>query len=353
MSEVVTMQRRPIDVFRAQLDTQTDQLAAMLPAHVSVEKFKRVVLTGVANAPEILDADRRSLFLACSRAAADGLMLDGREAAPVVFRTKAGPRVQYMPMVAGILKKVRNSGELVTISAHCVHQKDAFAYELGDAENIAHKPYLGDEPGPIIAVYAIAKTRDGGIYREVMTRAQVEKVRAASRAKDGGPWVAWWDEMARKTVIRRLAKRLPMSTDREEDIRRMLESEDEPRDVTTSADVPPPPTRDQFIAQDEAAPPSSPDEDAPTAPDEDAEREADRMQAREAAGESSDGEAEVDPALVAKAQVILASIAAAKDQRALDRIMLAQRSTLMELPDRMRTDIIASSVVRKREFEGD
>jgi hypothetical protein len=64
-------------------------------------------------------------------------------------------------------------------------------------------------------VFAIAKTKDGGVYMEVMGRSQIEQVRNVSRAKDNGPWGPWYSEMARKTVIRRLSKRLPMSTDLE------------------------------------------------------------------------------------------------------------------------------------------
>lgn len=56
----------------------------------------------------------------------------------------------------------------------------------------------------------IARLPNGMVMREVMDREQVELVRAASRSKDGGPWSQWWGEMARKTVIRRLAKRLPI-----------------------------------------------------------------------------------------------------------------------------------------------
>jgi recombinational DNA repair protein RecT len=72
-------------------------------------------------------------------------------------------------------------------------------------------------------VYAIAKTKDGGIYREVMSKSDIEQVRNVSRAKNAGPWVDWYDEMARKTVIRRIAKRLPSSTDLE----KLLEHDNE------------------------------------------------------------------------------------------------------------------------------
>lgn len=203
----------PIESMRGTLKQMTPEFQAALPPQIPVEKFIRTTLTAVQMNPELLQADRRSLLGACMKAAQDGLLLDGREAAPVIFRTKEGPKVQYMPMVGGILKKIRNSGELASISAQVVYEKDHFDYELGDDERIVHKPFLGEDRGKPIACYAIAKTKDGAIYREVMSVADVEKVRSSSRASNNGPWVQWWDEMARKTVIRRIAKRLPSSAD--------------------------------------------------------------------------------------------------------------------------------------------
>lgn len=213
----------PIEAMRGTLVKMQPEFQAALPPQIPVEKFIRTTLTAVQMNPELLGADRRSLLGACMKAAQDGLLLDGREAAPVIFRTKEGPKVQYMPMVGGILKKIRNSGELASISAHVVYDKDHFEYELGDNENIVHKPFLGEDRGKPIAVYAVAKTKDGAIYREVMSVADVDKVRQASRAKDAGPWVQWWDEMAKKTVIRRMAKRLPSSAD----VDQVLQSDNE------------------------------------------------------------------------------------------------------------------------------
>jgi recombination protein RecT len=203
----------PMEAMRGTLVRMQPEFAAALPPQIPVEKFIRTTLTAVQMNPELLGADRRSLLGACMKAAQDGLMLDGREAAPVIFRTKEGPKVQYMPMVGGILKKIRNSGELASISAQVVYDKDHFEYELGDNEQIIHKPFLSSDRGQPIACYAIAKTKDGAIYREVMSVADVEKVRNSSRAAQSGPWVQWWDEMAKKTVIRRIAKRLPSSAD--------------------------------------------------------------------------------------------------------------------------------------------
>lgn len=203
----------PYEAMKSTINKMSGEFKAALPPQIPVDKFIRTTLTAISMNPGLLQADRKSLLGSAMKAAQDGLLLDGREAAPVLFNTKSGPIVQYMPMVGGILKKMRNSGEIASIGAHVVYDKDLFEYELGDDERIVHKPHLGTERGQPIAVYAIAKTKDGAIYREVMSVADVEKVRAASRAANNGPWVNWWDEMARKTVIRRIAKRLPSSAD--------------------------------------------------------------------------------------------------------------------------------------------
>ena len=208
---------------RQQLGQMRPELQKALPAHVSVDKFERVVQTALNQQPDLMDCTRRSLFGACVNAAQDGLLPDGREGAIVSFRdNKSGTtQAQWMPMVAGILKKVRNSGELSSISTQVVCENDHFDYQLGDEEYIDHKPELADR-GEVIAAYAIAKLKDGSTMREIMGRGEIDRVRSVSKSKDNkyGPWMQWYGEMARKTALRRLSKRLPMSTDLERVIHR-------------------------------------------------------------------------------------------------------------------------------------
>lgn len=204
------------------------QFALALPEHVSPEKFVRVVMTAINTNPDLQKADRESVLGAAMKCAQDGLLPDGREAALVVY----GGKASYLPMIAGVLVKVRRSGELKTINAHIVYENDTFDYVLGDEERIEHKPRLDGPRGKPIAAYAIAKTKDGGVYREVMSIEQVNAVRNVSRAKNNGPWVAWWDEMARKTVLRRLAKRLPMSTD----LMQVFQRDDDHYDLSKAAE---------------------------------------------------------------------------------------------------------------------
>ncbi len=206
----MTTKITPIEEVKGALVKMGSQFEMVLPPQIPPERFIRVAQTAIQTNPSLLECTRQSLYAACIKAATDGLIPDGREAALVPFKGVC----QYMPMTAGILKKIRNSGELISIGAHIVYAGDEFAYWIDDSgEHIKHVPDFGNDRIEPKLAYAIAKTRDGGVYIEVMTRTQIEAVRAVSRARDAGPWTQWWEEMAKKSVIRRLAKRLPMSTD--------------------------------------------------------------------------------------------------------------------------------------------
>lgn len=210
MSETKSI--RPIDEIRQSLERMESQFKAALPSHVTPEKFIRVVMTAIQSNSRLLEGDRTSLFASCVKCAADGLLPDGRDAALVPF----GNKIQYMPMVSGILKKVRNSGELSSLAANMIHENDKFEYWVNaEGEHLKHEPQLFSDRGKVIGVYSLAKVKSGGVYVEVLNIAEIEKVRNISRTKDSGPWKEWFDEMAKKTAIRRLAKRLPMSSDLE------------------------------------------------------------------------------------------------------------------------------------------
>jgi recombination protein RecT len=231
----------PVERLRGQLQAMTGEFKSALPSHIAPEKFQRVVMTVVQQQPELLEADRRSLLASCTKCAADGLIPDGREAALVIFRTKDGPKVQYMPMLAGVLKRMRNSGEIAAINVQVVHENDDFTWSPDDFDRpVKHSvPAFGTDRGKVVGAYAVAKLRDGSLMAEVMDRQAIERVRQASRAKDSGPWVQWWDQMARKTVLRRLAKYLPMDAETANVVRNDDEA-DAPASVETTATEAPP-----------------------------------------------------------------------------------------------------------------
>lgn len=214
-TQLAERRANPIAVLKQNLQQMAPELKAALPAHVTVEKFTRVAQTAIQNNPDLLNVDRKSLFGAIVRLAQDGLLPDGREGAIVKF----GNQAQAMPMIAGVLKKIRQSGDVAKISAQVVYENDHFVVSYGFDEDVTHNPPPLDKPrGKAIGAYATAVLKDGSRLLEVMSLEEIEKVRSVSRAKGAGPWVQWWGEMARKTVMRRLSKRLPMSTDLEEEV---------------------------------------------------------------------------------------------------------------------------------------
>lgn len=216
-----TPARTPADTIRQQLTTMSGEFRNALPSHIKPEKFQRVVMTVVQQNPDLMNADRKTLLASCLKCAADGLVPDGREAALVLF----GSKVQYMPMMAGIQKRVRNSGDITGIEAHVIYANDKFVWRQGIDSTLIHEPLFPGDRGAPIGAYAVAKFKDGGTQFEVMDKSAIEKVRAVSRAGKSGPWVQWWDEMARKTVFRRMSKWLPMDAEAEDLMRRDEENE--------------------------------------------------------------------------------------------------------------------------------
>jgi recombination protein RecT len=225
------MNKTAIAEFRMQQHNMVEQYRAALPPHIPVERFCRVAETAIQTNPDLLGVERRSLFNALMRAAQDGLLPDGRLGAIVIYKDKRrGPIAQWLPMIAGIRQKVRNSGEVSTWEVHIVHEKDQFDFELGDSPRIVHRPVPGSR-GNIIAAYSIAVMKDGGVSREVMWIDEIEDVRKASRYPDGGPWVTWYGEMCKKTVAKRHAKVLPMSSDLDDLLRRDDEDAEPPAPI--------------------------------------------------------------------------------------------------------------------------
>jgi len=228
--------------FDTQINKVARQLSAALPGHISIEKFQRTLMAAVKADPELLRADRASLINACEKAALDGLLPDKREAALVIFKRnykdaqggwQQALEVQYMPMVYGLRKKILQSGEITDITAKVVYRREvaegAFLYEEGTEAMLRHRPLIemdeadvGDDM--IVAAYSMATYKDGTKSYEVMRRFEIDKVRESSQTgatrdrkgqprRPSGPWVDWFAEQAKKTVMRRHSKTLPMSGD--------------------------------------------------------------------------------------------------------------------------------------------
>jgi phage RecT family recombinase len=224
------------------IDSWKNDIAQALPANITYQKMRSTFITAVAHNPDILKCDTQSIFTALLKCAIDNLLPDNREASIVPFNTKVkeGDRevykllAQYMPMIQGIRKRARELGGIRTIISEVVFSNDFFEYEAGDDPKITHKaPKLGEERGQIVGAYAIFKDdEDVIVHREVQDKKSIEAARNVSRAKEGPAWRNFYDEMARKTVVRRGAKSIPSLP---EELRRIIERDDEYSDFQMSS----------------------------------------------------------------------------------------------------------------------
>ena len=214
---MVTKAISQIEDFKKSIAVNGDEVAKVLPKHIPKEKFLRVLQTIATLRPEIASADRRTLWGEVSKCAQDGLVPDGNEATINVYAGKA----KYIPMIAGICKKARNSGLIKHIDAIVVRENDV--YDSWVDEQGPHFKYMrgrGDR-GEVRITFAYATTHDGGFFLEEIDESQMSAIEKSSKASSG-PWKGpFKDEMRRKSALRRLAKyRLPSSADVDNVIRR-------------------------------------------------------------------------------------------------------------------------------------
>lgn len=252
MNSVVAQKpaQKPIDLIRTQLHlpSMQEELKKALPPHVPVEKFLRVAMTALQQNPGLANMDRNSLFAAVVTAAQLGLLPDAQlgEAYFVPFKGK----VTLIPGYRGLLKLARQ-GDIGFVEAELIHEHDATRYVLGD-NSVFESIVNWRDRGEAVAVYAVAKFRDGSIAaRVVMTKAEVDGIRARSQASNGPAWSENYAEMAKKTALRRLFKLLPMSTTASNAFR-LSELHEE-------MNLPGRIIEGQVVADEEEAPPAAPE----------------------------------------------------------------------------------------------
>jgi recombination protein RecT len=199
----------PIVIMRERLEARKGELKAAL-VDITPEQFIRAVITSATINPEIQACTWQSVWIACMQACRDGLLPDGVEGAIVPYKSKA----QWNPMYQGLLRRFRRSGKFKWVTANVVREGEEFAHHIDEqGEHFRHVP--GDSfDAPITKIYAMATTKDGGVFVNVMSLAEANKIRNMSRAsRDDAPWKVWPEEMYKKTALRRLSKVLPSGRD--------------------------------------------------------------------------------------------------------------------------------------------
>lgn len=257
-------QRARMDQVLAAVDARADMLRTLLEGTgISFERFTEVIRRALIRNPDLIEADGGSLIEACINAATDGLLPDGRQGAIVIYnvnianRRKKEPdrwvkRANWQPMFQGLLDIAYSSGNFRSIECRAVYEGDGFSYDLGDEPFIKHRPKAraaGTKQPLIVAAYAVAKTVNGGVFREVFEGADIEKVNKVSRATNG-PGAQWPEEMARKGPLRRMWKFLPKN----EAMNRIIERDNDGFDLEAMDTADQAPAREKRLAPGFAAP---------------------------------------------------------------------------------------------------
>lgn len=193
------------------------QMALAMPKSMTPDRLTRIVMTECRKTPALLKCAPESFYGAVLQCAALGLEPGSALGHCYLLPFGNGkdrngrPNAQLIIGYRGMIDLARRSGQIISLQAWTVHAQDTFNYQLGLEPDIQHVPASTADRGPVTHVYAVAKLKGGGVQFEVMSRAEIEKVRSTSKAGNSGPWASHWEEMAKKTVIRRLFKYLPVS----------------------------------------------------------------------------------------------------------------------------------------------
>lgn len=195
------------------------QIAKALPSVMTPERFTRIAMTAVTQNPELGKCTPGSFIGALLTAAQLGLEpntpLGQAYLIPFYNGKTKTLEAQFQLGYRGMIALAHRSGELQNIEAHVVYENDQFEYELGLEPKLKHKPAMKNR-GEIAWVYAVYRLVSGGYGFEVMSVEDVNKHRDKfSKAAQRGfsPWKTAWEEMAKKTVIKKALKYAPLQSD--------------------------------------------------------------------------------------------------------------------------------------------
>lgn len=186
-------------------------VASALPQHLTPDRFVRIALTAITRTPKLLECDKESIFKCMLQLSQFGLEPDGRNAHLIPFWNSNRKTFECQLIIdyKGLVDLAMRSGNVSYIFADKVCENDEFEYDKGQVK--VHKIDFKEDRGAAYAYYAIVRNKDGTERADAMTKADVEKIRQRSKAKDSGPWMSDFDEMAKKTVFRRLSKWIQLS----------------------------------------------------------------------------------------------------------------------------------------------
>lgn len=188
-----------------------------LPEVMKPERFTRMALSTLNNNPKLRDCSQITFLAAMMNAAQLGLEPNTPlgQAYLIPYRNHGKMECQFQLGYKGLIDLVYRNPNIQTVQAQCVYENDEFDYELGLEPKLVHKPALTDR-GKLILVYALWKAENGGYGFEVMSKDDIDthaRKYSQSYSSTSSPWKSNYEEMAKKTVIKKCLKYAPLRSD--------------------------------------------------------------------------------------------------------------------------------------------
>ena len=202
---------------QAYIKRMEGEIKKALPSVLTPERFTRIVLSALSTNPKLQETTPESFLGAMMTAAQLGMEpntpLGQAYLLPYYNSKKRFLECQFQLGYKGLIDLAYRSGEVSTIQAHVVYEHDKFSYAYGLEPQLEHVPAMGDRGSPT-HVYAVFRTKDGGYSFGVMSIDDVRRhAQRYSKSFENGPWQTNFEEMAKKTVLKRVLKYAPLKSD--------------------------------------------------------------------------------------------------------------------------------------------
>lgn len=200
------------------LEARMGEIQKVLPSVITPTQFLRLALNALQTTPHLIECSMMSFYGSIMQCAQLGLKPNcNGEAYLLPFKnTKRGGiyECQFVPGYKGLMLLARRSGEIASIDAQTVYEKDTFELSYGFEPALIHRPYLEGDRGKVRGFYATVILKDGGKSAYWMTVEDAKKYgQRYSKAYSSGPWQTDFEAMAKKSCLRQVLKYAPMSTD--------------------------------------------------------------------------------------------------------------------------------------------
>lgn len=210
-----SVEGKPRKTMQQYIKAMEGEIAKALPSVITPERFTRMVLSAISTNPKLGDCTPQSFLGAMMTAAQLGVEPNTAlgQAYIIPYRNKGVMEASFQLGYKGLIDLAYRSGDVSIIQAQTVYENDTFDYELGLDPKLKHIPAVKDR-GNATHYYAIFKTKDGGYGFEVMSMADVlDHAKRYSKSYGSGPWQTNFDEMAKKTVLKRCLKYAPLKSE--------------------------------------------------------------------------------------------------------------------------------------------